>query len=183
MRSIRLLLVGAVIAAAGLAPNVVVAGSGDTAGGSGRLFVSGDFGTVDRRVSIGAHESNGVTTGMAFVGPDGAAHGALVLANTFINGSGNVVFDEFIVSRIVCLEVTANQAVAVGQIVRASPGSSVMPGQFIRAWIEDNGEPMNGQPVDLFGADEGSAPGGCTFFSQYLEPFTTGNFTVTDSGL
>ena len=184
MRSIRVLLVGAALAAAAFSPSVVVAGSGDTAGGSGRILVTGEpagGGTFDQRLSIGSHESNGVATGVASVAPDGTAHGVLVLDNTFINASGTVIFDEFIIARLVCLEVNANLAIAAGVVVRSSPGSSIGPGQFLRGYFQDNGQPVNGQPVDLMGAEEGSVESCVT--RVLLNPITSGNYTVQDGGV
>lgn len=143
---------------------------GVTGSGTGTGLVAGDH------VMIGAHSDVGGTN----VRGHAEATGKL-------NGVGQVYN---LGGELICLSVVGNKALAVWKLRQPL----VVPGfpefDWEGAYIEDNGEPVGGQPVDRMVDFVLSRPGMESFcatsaadfaFAALAEPLGSGNFVVRDS--
>ena len=112
-------------------------------------------------------------------------------AKGYVHGSG-VYVDAFEVEGpITCMRVEGNRASIKYRFKRASgPGAPPQDGG-VQVYIEDNGKPVNGQPVDRAATEPPQPPGAfdaaagvCTDprLNPAWTPLESGDFTVRDAG-
>jgi hypothetical protein len=162
-------LLGTVVVVIGLVAPAAGADPGQwglTGSGFGSGALAGDH------VMIGAHSDAGGAD------PRGAAESQGAVVGTSFNAGG----------QIVCLRVSGNRAVATWQLRRPlfvpALGKTF---SYAAAWVEDNGEPVHGQPVDRMVDYVVSTPNleafcsadPTTFFGEpFATPLQSGNFVV-----
>ena len=165
------LFIGTCIVLLGLAAPAALADPGQWAlTGSG--FGSGEL-TGDH-VMIGAHSDVGGANPRGAAENQGTVFGTSTTANTG--------------GQIICLHVSGNRAIAVWQLRK--PLFVPALGQsfpYAAAWVEDNGEPVDGQPVDRmvdYVVSAGNLVAFCgadpaNFFGEpFAAPLQSGNFVV-----
>lgn len=154
-----------------LAAVVAPLATGEPAGwavtGSG--IVAGDH------VEIAAHSDVG--------GANATGHGETT--QSLLNG---VVATPNYGGNVICLSVIGNKALAVYKLRQPITFASI-PGAVFRyasVYIEDNGEPVDGQPVDRMADFINTGTGFCTidaatpFLATLAAPVESGNYVVRD---
>jgi hypothetical protein len=157
------LLAWSASAALGSGAGWTVSGAGVGAG-----LVAGD------RLEVGAQSDVGGTN------VRGAAENQFTLDGNELNDGGQVV----------CLTVQGNRALVLFRYRTPVTGFPGFPGEtfpYGGAYIEDNGDPVDGQPVDRmadFSVREQTVPLFCdnpdlAFFAAVAQPLASGNYVVS----
>jgi hypothetical protein len=153
---------------------VVLAGTATAGSGSGSGSVSGSglgSGAVaGDQLQLGAQSSGGLASGHA--------QNQFTLGSSQFNSGGSIV----------CLSVSGNRAIVLYNL-REPIAVPELPGEVFpygAAYIEDNGDPVNGQPVDRmvdFAVQAQNAHFFCDnpsfdFFASLAAPIASGNYVI-----
>ena len=135
-------------------PLTASAAAGDAVSGTGIFFLG------DQRMSF---------TVSAHSGPAGEdAQGELHFrVGAFADATADVT----------CLRVTGNRAIVAGKVRQ---GTTLVPGyDYLYLIVQDNGEPIGGEPVDKAGVLIATADFDCGFL-DVINTLDNGNITVED---
>jgi hypothetical protein len=154
------------------------------------LFVGGAAGAASQSSVVGTGTGHFMETGGPFE-LSVKARGEGPLAQGYVHGSGDYVGEFQVEGPVTCVLVVGNRASIKYRFRRASgPGAPPQNGG-VQVYIEDNGKPQNGQPVDRVATEPPQPPelfdaaaGVCT--DPTLNPawnrIESGDYTVRDAG-
>lgn len=164
----RLVITSISCALFALSPSAILAANSDVAAGQGSVSSTNPRGTLFARFVSGASDT---TPG---IGEDGNGTISLKFQST------DPLQPSFEVrAKVTCVNAVANRAVVVGDVTRTTRPEL----QTMIFYIEDNGPPVAGQPVDRFSATISAEVFPvelvCQNFTSVV-PLESGNFTVKD---
>lgn len=120
-----------------------------------------------------------------------SAHGAEAAATGHVRAKGDLAGEFTLEGEVTCLRVEGNRAAIKYRFKHATGSAEPLEGGGVQVFIEDNGEPRDGQPVDRNTFDP-PQPAGLFDLNATLcsdptlrpdyDPVDSGDYTVHDAG-